>query len=149
MDLGWLLAALHLTTLGIGFGFCWMRGYALRNLISTSGLKPVFFADNLYGIAALLWITTGLLRAFGGYAKGSEYYLSSAAFWVKMGLFGMVFLLELIPMVTLIKWRIQEKKGQAIDLSSAHRLGAVSYIEVLLLAAIVFVAAGMARGMWY
>lgn len=144
-----LLAALHLITLGIGFGFCWMRGYALRNLLATAGTRPVFFADNLYGIAALLWIVTGLLRVFGNYAKGSEYYLASHAFWAKMGLFLLVFGLELYPMVTLIKWRIQEKKGTPIDFSSAGKMGLISYFQVAIMAIIVLVATAMARGMWY
>lgn len=149
MTISWLLAALHLITLGFGYGFCWMRAYALRNLLATSGTRPVFFADNLYGVAALLWIATGLLRAFGGYAKGTEYYLESNAFWIKMGLFLIVFALEIYPMITLIRWRMLERKGEPIDFKPAPTLGLISYIEVVLLTAIVFVAVAMARGMWY
>jgi putative membrane protein len=38
-------------------------------------LNDVFTADSFWGIAALLWIVTGLWRAFGGLEKGSDYYL--------------------------------------------------------------------------
>jgi putative membrane protein len=34
----------------------------------------------------VLWIGTGLVRAFGGYEKGAFYYLHNHLFWAKMGL---------------------------------------------------------------
>jgi len=37
----------------------------------------VFHADNWYGVAAILWVVTGLLRAYGGLEKGSAYYLEN------------------------------------------------------------------------
>ena len=148
MTLSHIIAALHLLTLGIGYGFAWMRGRALAKTKSVADLDTVFFADNMYGIAALLWMGTGLWRAFGGLEKGSDYYLESTAFWVKMSLFGILFAFEILPMVTLIKWRMYLKKGKEIDLRKAPLLSKLTYAEVVLLTAMVFVAVLMARGVW-
>jgi putative membrane protein len=148
MTLAHIIAALHLITLGIGYGFAWMRARQLAQVESTNDLNAVFFADNMYGLAALLWIGTGLWRAFGGLEKGTDYYLESNAFWIKMTLFGILFLLEIYPMVTLIKWRIKLKKGEEFSLAPTRLLSALTYAEVILLTAMVFTAVMMARGMW-
>ncbi len=148
MTLAHIIAALHLLTLGIGYGFAWMRARALSKTETQADLDNVFFADNMYGLASLLWIGTGLWRAFGGLEKGTDYYLESTAFWVKMSLFAAVFALELLPMVTLIKWRMQLKKGLEIDLKKTALLSKLTYAEVVLLTVMVFVAVLMARGVW-
>lgn len=149
MDLRFSLAIIHLLTFGIGAASCWARARALGKLKDNSGLKDVFAADNVWGIASILWIGTGLWRAFGGVEKGTEFYLNDTAFLIKMALFVVVFILEIKPMVTLIRWRINEKKGVAIDLSSARLLSQISYIELILLVPIVMMAAAIARGIWY
>ena len=94
----------------------------------------------------MLWLATGLLRAFGGLEKGSAYYLHSRLFWFKMALFAAVVLLEIRPMVTLIRWRIAERAGRKPDTSSARALYVISHIEMALVVLIVFVASFMARG---
>lgn len=113
------------------------------------GLSDVFKADNLWGLAAALWIFTGLFRAFGGLDKGTDYYLNSTAFLLKMGLFLLVFMIEIKPMITFIKWRSKKKKGVEIDLSESHSLMISSQIELALLAIIILLAVAMARGVWY
>jgi putative membrane protein len=102
MNTSYLLSVFHLLTFGLGFGSCWTRAAALKKVKDNSGLDAVFFADNLWGISALLWIVTGLWRAFGGLEKGTDYYLSSTAFLIKMGLFIAIFIIELKPMITFI-----------------------------------------------
>lgn len=148
MTLNHIVATLHLLTLGIGYGFAWMRGRALAKTKTVADLDTVFFADNMYGIAAMLWMGTGLWRAFGGLEKGTDYYLESTAFWVKMTLFGILFAFEILPMVTLIKWRMHLKNGKEIDLGKAPLLSKLTYAEVILLTAMVFTAVMMARGEW-
>jgi len=64
MMLRWLIASLHLLALPLGLGAVWARHRALRAVLDADGLRRVLFADNLWGLAALLWIGTGLLRAF-------------------------------------------------------------------------------------
>ncbi len=148
MTISHLVAAVHLLTLGIGYGFLWMRAYQLGRLRKTGDLPAVFFADNMYGLAALLWIGTGLWRAFGGLEKGTEFYLDSTAFWVKMGLFGAVFACEIYPMVVLVRWRMQLRKGLEPVVAPAAAIRWLSLAELALLSAMVAVAVLMARGAW-
>jgi len=86
MTIRWLLAAVHLLALGVGLGAVWARGRALQAPLEVPALRRVFSADTWWGIAAVLWIGTGLVRAFGGYEKGDFYYLHNHLFWAKMGL---------------------------------------------------------------
>jgi putative membrane protein len=149
MNLSYFLAALHILTFGLGFYAIWSRANALKKLKDASGLNDVFKADNLWGIAALLWIATGLWRTFGGLEKGSHYYLHSNTFIAKMILFLFVFIIEIKPMVTLIQWRIRKRKNETIDFSSARLLARLSHIELGLVVIIVFLATAMARGIGY
>lgn len=142
----WLVASIHLMGLGLGLGAIWSRSRALNGLPDPKNLKRALYADALWGIAALLWITTGLARAFGGLEKGSAYYLSNDVFLLKMTLLGLVLLLELWPMVTLIRWRIQLARGETIDTQPARRFALISVAQTILVIAIAFAATAMARG---
>lgn len=142
----WLLAALHLAALGIGFAAIWTRATSLRDLARAPNYRRLFAADAVWGLAAILWIGTGLLRAFGGFEKGSDYYLQNHLFWTKMALLGGVLLLELKPMTTLIRWRINQRGGGALDLSAASTLARISYAQAALILAMVLAATAMARG---
>jgi len=67
--------------LGIGLGAIWRAARTLRAPLESPGaLSPVFYADSLWGVAALLWIATGLTRAFGGFEKGTTYYVHNSFF---------------------------------------------------------------------
>jgi putative membrane protein len=149
MDLRYIIATVHILTFGLGFYSCWARARALKNLKDQSGIKEVLFADNLWGLAAAFWLGTGLWRAFGGLEKGSEFYLHNTAFLIKMGLFALVFALELRPMITFIKWRVALGKENPIDLTVAPTLARITYVELILLIPIVSMATAMARGIFY
>ena len=141
-----ILSALHLLALALGLGSVSARGRALAGPLDAAGIKQALQADSAWGIAALLWITTGPARAFGPFEKGTEYYVHNSLFLVKMGLFLLVFLIELWPMITLIGWRMARKRGAAPDLTHARTFAMLSRLEAGLVAVIVFVAAFMARG---
>ena len=143
------MAYFHILTLGIGFYAIWARANALKKLKDNTGLPEVFKADNFWGLAALIWIISGLWRAFGGLEKGRNYYLHSTAFIIKMSLFAIVFAIEIKPMVSLIQWRIKDKKGLPIDFSPARGFAFLSHIELGILSIIVLFAIAMARGVWY
>lgn len=149
MLLRWILAALHLLALGIGLGAIWVRGRALRGPLDQEGLRRVFMADALWGVAALIWIASGLWRAFGGLEKGSAYYLASSAFAIKMGLLVLVLLLEIWPMVTLIRWRVRSARGEPLDTRNARRFALISDLQAGLVVAMVFAATAMARGLGF
>jgi putative membrane protein len=145
-----LLSALHLFALAVGLPGIFLRARALgRVTADPETLKPVFAADNAWGLAALLWLGTGLARLFGSFEKGTAYYANSGAFWLKMLLFGLVFALETWPMIMLIRWRIATSKQQPVDISIAPKLQQLSRIELGLTVAIPFVASMMARGILF
>ena len=143
----WLLAALHLLALGVGLGAVWARGRALRGPLDAHGLRRVFAADAWWGVAAVVWIATGLLRAFGGWEKGTAYYLQNHAFLTKMALLVLVLALEAWPMATLIRWRIRLAKGGEVDTARAPTFALISTVQAALVVAMVFAAAAMARGL--
>lgn len=141
-----LVSSLHLLALALGLPAVFLRGRALRGRLDAEGLHRLFAADSVWGIAAILWIATGLLRAFGGLEKGAEFYLASPLFWLKLGLFLAILALELWPMVTFIRWRLRLRRGLAIDAGPARALHAVNHLEMVLAVLMVFVASFMARG---
>jgi len=141
-----VVSALHVLALGIGLPAVFLRGRALKGRLDAAGLGRLFAADNVWGLAAVLWIATGLYRAFGGLEKGTAFYLGSHLFWTKLGLFGLLVGLEVWPMVTFIRWRRQLGRGQTPDVSRARALHRVTHAEMALVVIIVFVAAFMARG---
>jgi putative membrane protein len=147
MTLRWLMAAAHILPLGIGLLAVWMRGRVLRDTLDLAGLRRAFVFDNFWGAAAAIWLITGLWRAFGGLEKGTAYYLGSTAFWVKMGLLGLILVLEIWPMVTLIRWRLQLGRGLRVDTGPAGAIATISAVQTLLIVLMVLAATAMARGL--
>lgn len=141
-----IVSALHLLALALGLPSVYLRGRALKGSLDAEGLGRLFAADNVWGLAALLWIGTGLLRAFGGLEKGAQFYLHSRLFWVKLGLFAVILLLEVWPMVTFIRWRAQRGRGETPDTGRARTFYLLNHVEMGLIVVIVFVASFMARG---
>lgn len=144
--LRWLLAAVHLLALGIGLGAVWARARALRAPLDAAGVQRVLYADTWWGIAALVWISTGFVRAFAGLEKGASYYLHNSFFLAKMALLLFILALEIWPMVTFIKWRIRGARGETIDASAAPTFARVSLLQAALVVLMVLAATAMARG---
>jgi putative membrane protein len=146
----WFLAAIHLLAFALGFWAVLTRGTAFGRLVTGSNdVRRVLLADNLWGIAALILLVTGGMRAFGGFEKGTDYYLHQPLFHLKMTLFVLVLLLELAPMITLVKWRIASARGKALDTGRAKLFARISHVEALLLMLMVIAASGMARGVTF
>ena len=144
-----LLAILHLLALGIGLGAVWARARALGERLDRASLRRVFAADGWWGLAAVLWIGTGLWRLLAGTEKATGYYFANEVFRAKMGLLVAILLLELWPALTLVRWRRKAARSGASwtpDSSAAARIRAISYLEALLVVAMVCAAVLMARG---
>jgi putative membrane protein len=141
-----IVSALHLYALALGLPAIFLRGRALAGTLDRGGLRRLFAADAVWGVAAGLWLVTGLLRAFAGLEKGGAFYLASRLFWLKMALFALVCVLEVRPMLTLLRWRRVAGRGLVPDTSAARALAHVSHVQLALVAAMVLVAAFMARG---
>lgn len=142
------MSALHVLALAIGLPSVFLRGRALKGRLDADGFRRLFAADNFWGAAALLWLGTGLLRAFGGLEKGASFYLHSRLFWLKMVLFAAILVLEAWPMATFIRWRMARSRGQVPDTSRARDLYVLNHAEMVLVILMVFVASFMARGFW-
>lgn len=146
----WSLAAIHLLAFALGFWAVLTRGTAFSRLAAGSGeARLVLMADNLWGISAVILLISGGMRAFGGYEKGTDYYLHQPLFHLKMTLFVLILLLEVAPMITLIKWRVARSRGAAIDTGRAKLFARISHVEGLLVLLMVVAATGMARGVTF
>jgi putative membrane protein len=145
-----LMAGLHLLALGLGMGAVLTRGNTLREPLTPDSLRRAFSADNLWAVAAGLWIVTGVWRMAAGLEKAREYYEMNYIFMLKMGLFVLVLALEVWPMITLIKWRREVRGGQSpasfAPVSKARRIAMLSHLQALILVLMIFAAVSMARG---
>jgi putative membrane protein len=142
-----LLSAIHVLTLALGLGAVFMRGRALRGPLDDAGWRRLLAADTAWGVAALLWITSGLARVFWG-GKEPGFYWNNGFFWLKLALFGLVFALELKPMTTFIRVRAARGRGLPPPRFSAESYYRINHAELALVVVIAFVAAFMARGAW-
>lgn len=144
------LAALHFIALGIGLGAVLNRGTALREVPDTRTLRRVFRADTLWALAAGLWIGTGLWRYLGDIDKGAAYYNGNYFFLTKMTLLIVILVLEVWPMITLIRWRLALRRGGSAGVVAvpgrARIIATISHLQALLVVLMVFAAVAMARG---
>src|SRR4029077_6156221 len=142
-----LLSAIHVLTLALGLGAIFMRGRALARPLDEAGWQGVLAADNVWGGAAGLWIASGVGRVFFG-GKEPIFYWHNGFFWVKLALFGLVFALELTPMVTFIRVRSARRGRTPLPRFSVEAYRRINTAEIVLVVTIVFAAAFMARGAW-
>ena len=141
------LSAIHVLTLALGLGAVIARGGALAVPLDEAGWRRLLAADNLWGAAAALWIASGLARVFFG-EKTPDFYWGNGLFWVKITLFGLVFALEVAPMITFIRARTARRRGAPLPHFSVETYRRINAAETTLVIVIVFVAAFMARGVW-
>ncbi|MGH7618164.1 MAG: DUF2214 family protein [Gemmatimonadaceae bacterium] len=121
----------------------------MRHTFSPAAACRAFAADTWWGIAAGLWIATGLWRLLAGTEKTTSYYLHNDVFITKMGLLVTILSLEVWPMVTLIRWRLAAGRAQDTwrpDPNAAARVRLISHVEAALVIAMVVAAVTMARG---
>jgi len=124
----------------------WARARGFGGTLDRAGLRRLFAADTWWGVAGMLWIGTGLWRLLAGVEKPTAYYLHNHVFWLKMAALAAVLLLEMAPMVTLIKWRRWTARGTPVDTRSAPRFASLSYVQVVLVLIMVAAATALARG---
>jgi putative membrane protein len=142
----WSMAALHLVALAVGFGSIWMRANALRAVPDREAIERVLRADIWWGVAALLWLGTGLARLFGGMEKATGYYLDNHIFWTKLALFVLIVVLELPQAMDFGKWRRAVGKGELPATQGATRWATFSRAQVGIVLLIILLATAMARG---
>jgi putative membrane protein len=142
-----LLSAIHVLTLALGLGAVFIRGRMLARPLDDATWQRLLAADGAWGIAAALWISSGLARVFFG-GKETSFYWNNGFFWVKMALFAVLFGLEMAPMITFIKVRTALKRKTALPQFPLETYRRINSAEMHLIVVIVVVAAFMARGAW-
>jgi putative membrane protein len=145
------LAVLHLLALGIGLAAIYSRARNAHRIGSAQdAVTRTFAADTFWGIAAILWIGTGLWRAFAGTDKTPSYYWHNNIFLAKMAFLVVILLLEIWPMMTLVRWRVAVSKDRFPtdeDIGAkARAIARISDVQTLLVVAMVTAAVLMARG---
>ena len=145
-----VLAVLHLLALGFGMAAIDGRARAMRRLESPPALRDALIADSWWGVSALLWISTGLMRWLMGTEKPADYYSNNHVFYAKMGLLLVILALEIWPMITLIRWRVAKRKGSLPPVEElvpvGRRISTISNVQGFLLIGMVIAAVLMARG---
>ncbi len=131
----------------MGLAGVWARARALRDSVHDAGdegaLRRAFIGDAWWGVAALVWLVTGLWRLLAGTEKSTSSYMGNHAFALKMALFVTIGALEIWPMMTLMRWRAKKAVPNPRD---AGRIEIISYVECVLVVVIVLAAVSMARG---
>ncbi|MFO0747121.1 MAG: DUF2214 family protein [Myxococcota bacterium] len=140
------VASVHLVCFAVGVASMWLRRRALLGPLDDAGIGRVLMLDNVAGINILVWMGTGLWRAFGGLEKGADYYTDNWMFWAKLGLLGVVWGFELRPMLTFIRWRAQRSRGLPVDTRGAAAIARSANVELALVFVMAVLAAFMARG---
>lgn len=142
-----LIPYLHYIAIMALMGALTAEHLLLKPGISGSQIKSLAGIDLVYGIAAIVVLTTGLLRWFV-YGKGSEFYLSNPLFHIKLTLFVVLGVISIFPTIRFLKWRKQVKSGAepVVDAKSVKRMLMYIRIELLIVALMPLLAVMIARG---
>ena len=147
-----IVAAIHVLSLVLGVTALVRRAAAIEVVRSTrdeAQLSRVFLWDNVYGGVAVVWLGSGLYRAFGGLEKGAAYYLGNHVFWLKMLALVVLLAAEAFIAVRLVRYRIERSKKQPLDLTPLEALLRLHRVEWALVLVIVISAVFMARGIGF
>ncbi|GMV59872.1 MAG: hypothetical protein AMXMBFR72_29650 [Betaproteobacteria bacterium] len=117
----------------------------LRPPLTVANLALAAKLDRGYGAAALLLLAAGFGRVFFG-AKPAQFYLANPVFWTKIALFAAVALLSIPPTIRLIRWSRHARTGTLPPDAQVRAVQPWLRAEAVVLLAIPFVAAAMARG---
>ena len=121
----------------------------IKQELTLASARRLQVVDIVLGIAAGALLVVGLLRVFF-FEKGSDYYLHSHAFHLKITLFIVIGLLSIIPTREFLSWSVSLRAGQ-VPVISAQKLKRVTMVihsELLAIVIILLCAAIMARGGW-
>lgn len=119
----------------------------VKNQLSWSELKRLHKIDGIYGLAAILVVTTGLLNwmVFG---KGYDYYANNTLFIIKFSLFIVVGLLSIYPTVLFFRYKKRNKDQQPdiIEFPESNNVRMIIRIEIAIMCMIPLLAELMANG---
>ena len=141
-----LLAAVHhLLFYGIA-AMLVAEAVLLGGAVDQGTLKRLAGVDLGYGLCAMALIAVGIARVVYG-VKGPDFYLHNPWFHAKMSAFVLTGLLAILPTVRVLRWRkaLATNPNYLPDAAEVAKLRGIVRFELILLAAIFVLAAGMAR----
>jgi putative membrane protein len=142
-----LASALHVVAIAIALTAMVLRDRGLSApRFDDDARDTTLRGDNWSGVAAILLVGTGLWRLLGGLEKPTDWYLRDPGFHLKMTIFGVAWLVEALPMITFIRWRMQMKAGAPLDLRRLRALRRLNRIQLGVFTALIGAAALMAHG---
>lgn len=135
----------HLLTFGIVTCLS-IQLASLRHDMNLDNAKRIALVDLIYGSNALLLLIVGSLRVFY-FEKGSEYYLSSWAFYLKLLCFAGIGLLSILPTKEFLSWRkfLTQEKLPPVSEAQIKRLRKLIHWQLVLLPIILLMAVMMAK----
>lgn len=145
-----LLAYAHLIAIIATAATLLIEATLCRPNLDAASARLLGRVDLLYLVAAILALSTGLLRLFWG-LKGWAFYRNNPLFYVKVGLFRAVGLISIAPTLRFIRWARQLHATPEQAISSPEIVGTtrIVYLEIGLLTLIPLLGSLMARGVGY
>ncbi len=126
------LTALHIFSLFLALPAVWRRARTLLGALDKEALQRAVRADTIWGLAVGLWLLTGvarIIRSDAGFAGA----MNDGLFLIKMGLFGLLLALEILPMFLFMRWRAFLSRGALPDLRAAPAIARISQAQLVLL----------------
>lgn len=122
----------------------------LKPKLSWNSLLFLLKVDGIYGLAAIVVVTTGLLN-WMNFGKGYDYYAANSLFTLKFSLFIIVGLLSLYPTIWFFKLKKAHKQNppEEINITNIKKLKRVISLELALMAIIPLLATLMANGIGF
>ena len=121
----------------------------IHQKLNVANIRRLLVVDAILGVSFGLLLVIGLLRVFV-FEKGGDYYFSSLAFIVKLGVFIGVASLSLMPTLEFLSWRKALRAGE-MPVIAERRLRMIQgtiHGELMAIVVILLCSAIMARGGW-
>lgn len=140
-------AYLHYLGFMLAFGALVVENLTLKKALSLQEAWRIVTADAIYGLSATMILITGILRVLY-FGKGSDYYLSSPVFYIKVGIFIVISSLSLYPTFSFVSWvkGLRDSKSPNLELPQVQRLSWLIRGELIGFILIPLFAAILARG---
>lgn len=118
--------------------------------MSWDNLLKLSKVDAVYGLSAIIVVTTGLLNWFY-FGKGSNYYSSNIIFLTKLSLFIVVGILSIYPTVWIARYKKKHRANppELVSIDKANAIKACIQLELALMAIIPLLATLMANGIGF
>ena len=118
----------------------------LRGRVDAGVMARLAGVDAGYGLCAMALLAVGFARLKWG-IKGMDFYLHNPWFHAKIGCFLLAGLISIRPTMVFLRWRKALRSDAAFvpDARQVHAMARLVRVELALLAAIVVLAAMMAR----